>query len=79
MTGILTGAAKRQLEAIVPPPTPAARDRALDNALRAAAVAAAMLEEEDRRSHRVPRIGENGSNSISAWRAAGWPWRAESR
>ena len=38
LTGILTGAAKRQLEAIVPPPTPAARDGALDNALRAAAI-----------------------------------------
>ena len=38
LTGILTGAAKRQLEAMIPAPPPAARDRALDNALREAAV-----------------------------------------
>jgi len=38
LTGILTGAAKRQLEEVMPPPPPAARDRALDNALREAAV-----------------------------------------
>ena len=37
LTGILTGAAMRQLEAVVPPPPPVARDRALDNALREAA------------------------------------------
>ena len=37
LTGILTGAAMRQLEAVVPPPRPVARDRALDNALREAA------------------------------------------
>ena len=37
LTGILTGVAMRQLEAVVPPPSPAARDRALDNALREAA------------------------------------------
>ncbi len=45
-------------------------------ALRAAAVAAALLEEENRRLHRTLRIGDNGSNAISAWRAAGWPWRS---
>ena len=38
LTGILTGAAKRQLEAVVPAPPPAGRDRALDNAMREAAV-----------------------------------------
>ena len=38
LTGILTGAAKRQLEAVIPSPPPAARDRALDNALREAAL-----------------------------------------
>ena len=38
LTGILTGAAKRQLEAVIPAPPPPARDRALDNALREAAV-----------------------------------------
>jgi predicted amidohydrolase YtcJ len=37
LTGILTGAAMRQLESIVPPPATSARDRALDHALRAAA------------------------------------------
>ncbi len=43
--------------------------------LRAAAVAAALLEEEDRRMHRTSRIAANGSTAMSAWRAAGWPWR----
>ena len=38
LTGILTGAAKRQLEAVIPAPPPPARDRVLDNALREAAV-----------------------------------------
>ena len=38
LTGILTGAAKRQLEAVIPAPPPPVRDRALDNALREAAV-----------------------------------------
>ena len=37
LTGILTGAAMRQLEAVVPPPPPVARDRALDTALGEAA------------------------------------------
>ena len=37
LTGILTGAAKRQLEAIMPPPAPTALDRALDHAMRDAA------------------------------------------
>ncbi len=46
-----------------------------EDALRAAGVAAALLEEEHRRLHRTARIGVNGSNAISAWRAAGWPWR----
>ena len=38
LTGILTGAAKRQLEAVIPPPPPPARDRALDNAVHEAAM-----------------------------------------
>ncbi len=38
LTGILTGAAKRQLEAVIPSPAPAVRDRALDHALREATV-----------------------------------------
>ena len=46
-----------------------------EDALRAAGVAAALLEEEHRRLHRTARIGVNGSYAISAWRAAGWPWR----
>ncbi len=37
LSGILTGVAKRQLEAVIPAPPPAALDRALDNAVRAAA------------------------------------------
>ena len=48
-------------------------------ALRVAAVTAALLEEEDRRLHRTLRIGVKGSNAISAWRAAGWPWRREQK
>ena len=42
--------------------------------LRAAAVAAALLEEEDQRLHRTSRIEPNGNKSMSAWQAAGWPW-----
>ena len=38
LTGILTGAAMRQVTAIIPSPSPAARDRALDTALREAAL-----------------------------------------
>lgn len=38
LTGLLTGAARRQLEAVIPAPAPAARDGALDYALREAAV-----------------------------------------
>ena len=38
LTGILTGAARRQLEAVIPTPSPTTRDRALDTALREAAV-----------------------------------------
>jgi len=47
--------------------------------LRAAAVAAALLEEEDRRLHRTSRIAPNGSNAMSAWQAAGWPWRQSTK
>jgi len=47
--------------------------------LRAAAVAAALLEEEDRQRHRTPRVastdGEAGGG-MPAWRRAGWPWRS---
>ena len=47
------------------------------SALRAAAAAAALLEEGHRRLHRTSRISGNGSNGISAWSASGWPWRRE--
>ena len=47
------------------------------SALRAAAVAAALLEEGHRRLHRTSRSSGNGSNGISAWSASGWPWRRE--
>ncbi|MBW3535745.1 MAG: acetyl-CoA carboxylase biotin carboxylase subunit, partial [Gemmatimonadetes bacterium] len=48
-----------------------------DEALvRAAAVAAALLEEEERLRHSAPRVGAAGAGAgtMSAWRAAGWPW-----
>jgi acetyl-CoA carboxylase biotin carboxylase subunit len=44
--------------------------------LRAAAVAAALLEEERRSRHRTPRIGAGSGTGMSAWRRAGWPWTA---
>jgi len=52
--------------------------------LVAAAIAAALLEEEHRTRHRAPRIGGNGHFGMSAWRAAGAPrgedgWTARSR
>jgi acetyl-CoA carboxylase biotin carboxylase subunit len=43
--------------------------------LRAAAVAAALLEEADRRRHSLPRIGAPADAAMSAWRSAGWPWQ----
>jgi len=43
--------------------------------LRAAALAAALLEDEDRLRHRTPRIGASAQVEMSSWRAAGWPWR----
>ena len=43
--------------------------------LRVAAVAAALLEDEDRRLHRTSRIDANGGNAMSDWQAGGWPWR----
>jgi acetyl-CoA carboxylase biotin carboxylase subunit len=44
--------------------------------LRAAAVAAALLEEDHRRRHRTPRIGAEAGSGLSNWRRAGWPWQA---
>jgi acetyl-CoA carboxylase biotin carboxylase subunit len=45
--------------------------------LRAAAVAAALLEEEDRQRHRTPTIHASGQSAgtMSAWRRSGWPWQ----
>jgi len=39
----------------------------------AAAIAAALLEDEHRR-HRAPRIGAGGGATMSAWRRSGRPW-----
>jgi acetyl-CoA carboxylase biotin carboxylase subunit len=47
-----------------------------EDALRAAALAAALLEEERRQRHRSVRIGEGAAGGMSAWRRAGWPWQA---
>jgi acetyl/propionyl-CoA carboxylase alpha subunit len=49
---------------------PALAEAAGDEELiRAAAVAAAMIEHEDRRRHRTPRVAASDS-SLSAWRSA---------
>ncbi len=51
-----------------------------EEALVAAAVAATLLEHERRRARMPDRraqpgaAGAGGSNRLSAWRAAGWPW-----
>ena len=42
------------------------------DALKAAAVAAALLEDDHRR-HRAPRIGTSDATAVSAWRRAGLP------
>jgi len=47
-----------------------------EDALRAAAVAAALLEEERRTRPRTARIGEASGSGMPAWRRAGWPWQA---
>ena len=44
-----------------------------DEDLAAAALAAALLEEEHRTRHSAPRIGANGRVGMSAWRALGAP------
>jgi len=49
------------------------QDATGDGEVRVAAVAAALLEEEDRRRHRTPRIERGGEGGISAWRARGLP------
>jgi len=45
-----------------------------EGTLRAAAVAAALLEEEWRQRHRSVRIADGHGGSMSSWRRAGWPW-----
>ncbi len=49
------------------------RDELSDEELEAAALAAALLEEEERSRHRTPRIGEGKGSEMSAWRARGLP------
>jgi acetyl-CoA carboxylase biotin carboxylase subunit len=46
-----------------------------NNVVRTAAVAAALLEDEDRRTHQTPRLPADGRPRFSAWRSSGWPWR----
>ena len=48
-----------------------------EDRLVAVALAAALLEDEYRDRHRVPRIGDNGARPPSPWHAAGWPWEAD--
>ncbi len=43
-------------------------------AVRAAALAAVLLEEESRRGSATPRMGAGNSSQLSTWRAQGWPW-----
>jgi acetyl-CoA carboxylase biotin carboxylase subunit len=45
-----------------------------DDDLVSLALAGALLEEEYRERHRVPRIATSGANGMSGWRASGWPW-----
>jgi acetyl-CoA carboxylase biotin carboxylase subunit len=51
-------------------------DCVADADLTAAALAAALLEDQYRERHRAPRIGDGGARRPSAWRASGWPWEA---
>ena len=50
---------------------------ASDTDLAAAALAAALLEDEHRDRHQAQRIGDNGARGPSAWRASGWPWEVD--
>lgn len=52
-------------------------DGPADEDLRAAFVAVALLEHDHRQHHQIPRVGNNGANTLSAWQQAGWPWRQE--
>ncbi len=44
------------------------------DAVRAAALAAVLLEEESRRGSATPRLGAGNGSQLSTWRAQGWPW-----
>ena len=46
---------------------------ASDDGARAAAVAAAILEERHR-ARRAPRLESSSGRPLPSWRAAGWPW-----
>jgi acetyl-CoA carboxylase, biotin carboxylase subunit len=48
-----------------------------EEGLAAAAVAAALLEDEQRLRHRSPRIAPDGRGRMSAWRASGLPGRQD--
>ncbi|MEX2473441.1 MAG: acetyl-CoA carboxylase biotin carboxylase subunit, partial [Gemmatimonadota bacterium] len=45
-----------------------------EDVLTAAAVAATLLEHEDRQRHATPRVGPAAGTEMSAWRRAGAPW-----
>ena len=47
-----------------------------EDALRAVALTAALLEEERRRTQRTVRIADVPASGMTAWRRAGWPWQA---
>jgi acetyl-CoA carboxylase, biotin carboxylase subunit len=51
--------------------------RPSEEGLVAAAVAAALLEDEHRLRHRTPRIAPEGYGGMSAWRASGLPGRQD--
>ena len=51
---------------------------ASDADVTAAALAAALFEDEYRERHQTPRVGDSGARAPSAWRAGGWPWEADS-
>jgi len=51
-------------------------DRVMDGGLEAMAVAAALLEEEDRMRHRATRVGDRGGALPSPWRRGLPPWRS---
>jgi acetyl-CoA carboxylase biotin carboxylase subunit len=44
------------------------------DAVRAAALAAVLMEEESRRGSATPRLGAGNGSQLSTWRAQGWPW-----